>query len=129
MRMERVGVVREETVPDSKSPRRGPPATTTMKTPWRRPRISSGAATCIIVLRKIIETVSAQPAAASRSRPSGRLRTSPKAAMARPQAATEVRTATPWRWMRPIQPEKRPPARAPTAGAAASRPTVPASPP
>ena len=39
------------TEPARKSPARGPPATTTMNTPWSRPRSWSGAATWRIVLR------------------------------------------------------------------------------
>ncbi len=122
------GEVRSDTDPARKSPSRGPPATTTMNTPWRRPRIRSGVAAWSMVLRNTIDTVSAQPATARKIRPGHSCRDRPKAAMAAPQAATASRMARPCRRMRPSQPENSPPRTAPTAGAATSRPTVLASP-
>ena len=38
-------------------PSLGPPVTTTVKTPWIRPRIASGTAACRIVVRKIARDV------------------------------------------------------------------------
>lgn len=91
--------------------------------------MSSGVAAWSIVVRNTIEMVSAQPARPRKSRPSQRFRVSPKTAMARPQAATEIKMASPCRRIRPCQPEKSPPSSEPMAGAATSRPTVLASPP
>ena len=50
--------IRSATAPPSSSPSRGPPATTTMNTPWSRPRIRSGAADWRIVVRKTALTAS-----------------------------------------------------------------------
>ena len=44
--------------PAARSAKRGPPATTTTKTPCSLPRISSGAATCRIVDRNVALTMS-----------------------------------------------------------------------
>ena len=50
------------TAPASKSPSRGPPATTAICTPDSRPRSASGTASWMIVLRNTAEMTSAQPA-------------------------------------------------------------------
>ena len=47
--------------PCTASARRGPPATTTVNTPCSRPRTSSDAACCRIVLRNADDTMSAAP--------------------------------------------------------------------
>ena len=57
---EKVAPATAAVAPARRSPSRGPPATTTMKTPCSRPRISSGAYTCRIVCRKTAETRSAR---------------------------------------------------------------------
>ena len=56
--------------PASMSPSRGPPATTTMKTPESRPCMPSGTACCSIVERNTALIVSEAPATARKKRPS-----------------------------------------------------------
>src|SRR4051795_5417644 len=116
------------TDPASTSPIRGPPVTTTMNTPCNRPRNASGVATCRIVLRKIALTMSAAPAMPSRSNASHSTLVNPNSAMEPPQMTTETRTAKPCRRTRPAQPDVTAPTSAPSDGAAASKPTVPAPP-
>ena len=57
------------TVPDSTSPRRGPPATTSVKIADMRPRISSGVAVWRIVERQTALTLSAAPATSRHAAP------------------------------------------------------------
>jgi len=83
------------TAPASRSPSRGPPATTAIWTPCSRPRIESGAASWMIVLRNTADTTSAQPATASSRSASGRSRTTPKPAIAAPHTITAQITANP----------------------------------
>jgi hypothetical protein len=106
------------TVPDSRSPSRGPPATTTMNTPCMRPCISSGAACCRIVERNTALTMSAAPAAASSSTPTHSVVVRPNAVIATPQATIASSTARPCRLTRPNQPPPSAPIRAPAATAA-----------
>ena len=47
--------------PCTTSATRGPPATTTMKMPWSRPRSSSDAAVCSMLIRNAAEAMSAPP--------------------------------------------------------------------
>src|SRR3954469_15971436 len=51
--------------PDSTSPRRGPLVTTSMNTDDMRPRMASGVAVWLIVVRQTALTLSAAPASAS----------------------------------------------------------------
>ena len=53
------GVVRAATLPDSTSPTRGPPVTTSVKTADMRPRMWSGVTDCMIVVRQTALTLSA----------------------------------------------------------------------
>jgi hypothetical protein len=117
------------TAPDSRSPIRGPPATTAICTPASRPRSSSGTASWTIVLRNTAEITSAQPAAASSTSAAGSQRTSPKPVMAAPHAMTATMTASPCRWTRLTQPVVSAPIRAPAPGAAYRKPSVEAPPP
>jgi len=117
------------TAPASRSPSRGPPATTAVCTPISRPRIPSGPANWMIVLRNTAENTSAAPATASSSRASGSQRATPKAVIDAPQASTATTTERPCRLTRPTQPLVSAPSRAPAPGAAYSRPTVVAPPP
>src|ERR1700712_5640445 len=92
------------TVPDSTSPRRGPPATTRLKTEEMRPLIRSGVSTCIIVERQTALTESAAPARAKNAAAGQIVLTNPAAAMKRPQKATATRTMRPRRRAWDIQP-------------------------
>jgi hypothetical protein len=106
------------TAPASRSPRRGPPATTAICTPIRRPRIPSGPANWMIVLRNTADSTSAQPATASSSRASGSQCATPNAVIAAPQVSTASTTARPCRLTRPTQPLVSAPSSAPAPGAA-----------
>ena len=117
------------TAPASRSPRRGPPATTAICTPISRPRIPSGPANWIIVLRNTADSTSAQPAIASSTRAAGSQRTMPNPVIAAPQTSTAAMTASPWRRTRPTQPLVSAPSSAPAPGAEYSSPTVVAPPP
>src|SRR5699024_9297509 len=120
--------------PCATSPTRGPPATTTMNTPWSRPRISSVAESSRIAWRNAAEIMSTAPpnasaASASHSHqadPSGVATptTAPKTTMATPHSATHTSTARPCRRTRGIHPENTPPITAPTLIAANSRPSA-----
>ena len=65
--------------PASMSPSRGPPATTTTKTPCSRPRRWSGVAACRMVVRKTPLTGSATPASPAQRRPATARRLAPSA--------------------------------------------------
>ena len=115
---------------------RGPPATTTMKTPWSRPRTSSSAASWSIVERNAAEAMSAAPAIIRPTRhshsqtpiaPSARLAATPETVMPAPQMTIATMTEKPWRVARETQPEKIPPRTAPAGIAAKS--SANASPP
>jgi hypothetical protein len=106
------------TTPASRSPSRGPPATTAICTPISRPRIESAAANWMIVLRNTADTTSAHPATASSTSATGSIRTTPNPAIASPQARTARITARPGRRTRPTQPLVSAPSSAPTPGAA-----------
>ena len=71
--------------PARRSPRRGPPATTTMNTPCIRPRISSGAAICSIDVRRTALTMSAAPATARQTTASQSAGANPNPTIATPQ--------------------------------------------
>ena len=91
-----VGVNHVATRPASKSPRRGPPATTKMKIWDILPRRLSGVSSCVIVFRKIAEITSAAPASARKNSASARWApTRPNAVMAAPHATTAQMTAVP----------------------------------
>ena len=100
-----------------------------MKTPCSRPRNASGVATCRIVERNTALTMSAPPAMARKSTPTHSTRVKPNAAIASPHTTTATITASPCRRTRASPPEKVAVISAPTAGAAASTPTVAAPPP
>ena len=115
---------------------RGPPATTTMKTPCNRPRTSSSAASCSIVERNAAEAMSAAPATIRPTRhshsqmpiaPSAKLAARPDTVMPTPQITIATITESPCREARETQPEKIPPRTAPAGIAAKSR--AKASPP
>ena len=106
------------TPPASTSPSRGPPATTTMKTPDSRPRSASGVAVCRIVLRNTALTMSAAPATASSTTPSHSIRAKPNPVIASPHTTIATSTASPCRCTRPSQPPNVAPSSAPTAMAA-----------
>ena len=76
------------TAPASRSPRRGPPATTAICTPISRPRIPSGPANWMIVFRNTADSTSAQPATASSSSASGSQCATPNPAIDAPQTST-----------------------------------------
>src|ERR1700760_4745551 len=101
---EKEGEAIAATLPDSTSPRRGPPATTRLKTEFTRPRIRSGVSTCIIVERQTALTESAAPARAKNAAAGQMLLTKPAAAMKRPQKATATSTIRPSRRAWEIQP-------------------------
>ncbi len=115
-------------MPCSTSASRGPPATTTVKTPCIRPRISSVAADSRMAPRNTIDTMSATPAAARNATAIHRFVLRPKPATATPQAATAPRTMSPWCRAREKVPEKSPPSTAPIGMAANSRPRARPSP-
>ncbi|SKN79061.1 Uncharacterised protein [Mycobacteroides abscessus subsp. bolletii] len=114
-----------------KSATRGPPATTTVNTPCKRPRTSSVATDCRIVVRKAADTMSAMPPITrntSDSHSSGACAVSPKPTIASPHTTMLTTTARPWRSIRWNQPENTPPITAPTDIAAdSSAITVPPS--
>src|SRR6185369_10706239 len=88
---EKAGLTIAATLPDSTSPRRGPPATTRLKTELTRPRIQSKISTCIIVERQTALTESAAPTRAKKTTTDQMLLTKPAAAMKTPQKATATR--------------------------------------
>lgn len=100
-----VGVVRAAVDPATKSPIRGPPATTTVKTPCSRPRRLSGAATCSIVDRYAELIMSAAPLIAKKNTPSHSARVNPNASTDAAYTTTDTAMATPWRRTLPTQPE------------------------
>ena len=106
------------TAPDSRSPSRGPPATTAICTPMSRPRIPSGPANWTMVFRKTAERTSAHPATASSTKASGSQCATPNKAIDAPQTRTATITAIPCRRTRPTQPLVSAPSSAPTPGAA-----------
>ncbi|MCB5281515.1 hypothetical protein BJQ89_01260 [Arthrobacter sp. ES1] len=128
--------------PASMSPTLGPPATTTMNTPCKRPRRWSGAEACRMVVRKTALTESAMPAS-PQHRAAGSSHhvtppapefpasttTRPKPAIEAPQPITDQTTAVPCRRTAPSGPEKRPARNAPTAVEASRMPTVVSPPP
>ena len=73
---------------------------------------------CSIVLRKTAEITSAQPATASRTRPTQSVSTRPNTAMAAPHTDTATITAQPWRRRFATHPVVTAPISAPTPGAA-----------
>ena len=94
--------------PWATSPMRGPPATTTMNTPCRRPRRWSGVADCRMVVRKSMDTESMTPAATRVAQastrgqavsdpapPDARSTTAPNAMMHTAQPATAAAQARP----------------------------------
>ena len=121
--------IRSATTPPRNSPSLGPPATTTMKTPCKRPRIRSGAADCRIVVRKTALTASHAPATAMANSEAHSAWSSvnhspaPSSATPRPLMPTPHPTmltmiATPCRRTDPSRPETRVASTAPTADAA-----------
>src|SRR5262249_38565834 len=92
---ENFGVVTAATEPDSMSPRRGPPATTRLKTDHTRPRTWSGGTDWEMVVRHTALTLSAAPATQKSRAAAQMLVMSPPAAIARPQTATAPRTILP----------------------------------
>ena len=110
------------TAPASRSPSRGPPATTAICTPISRPRIPSGPANWMIVFRKTAEITSAQPATASSGSAAHSHGTRPNPAIAAPHTMTAKITARPCRRIRPTQPVVTAPISAPDAGCGVQQP-------
>src|ERR1700748_3760108 len=92
------------TAPDSRSPTRGPPVTTRVKTEDIRPRLRSGVTVWLMVVRHTALTESAAPATASRAAAGHSDPMSPASATAAPQTATAQMTITPSRRAWLIQP-------------------------
>ena len=120
----------DATMPASRLPSAGVPATCASSIPDRRPRIESG-----VDLEqdrraqdRADEVGGAARARASRAR-AGLLVANPKAAIATPHPAAATQTPSPCRRTRVIQPEKSDATSAPADGAAYSSPTVEAPPP
>ena len=116
--MENSVLVRAATTPASASPRRGLPVVTAIWMDWMRPRNSSVMASCKMVDRSTAETMSMDPATARASNPNHSRWTTPKRAMATPQAAITTMTVRPRRETRLIQPATTAMTSAPAAGAA-----------
>src|SRR5262249_20940185 len=113
---EAIGVSRTATMPDSKSPRRGPPVTTRMWMPGSRPRRSSGTESLSIDPRNTAETTPPPPATARNSSASHNAPVaSPNPAMQTPQIPTAISVASPCRRTRPTHPAVKAPSTPPSA--------------
>ena len=120
---------RPRAAPCTTSAIRGPPATTTMKTPCSRPRTASSAAVCSMLVRNAEEAMSAAPPTTSISsattsigrRPApGQADRDPEADHRRAPDQDAAMTARPCGSTRETQPEKTPPSTAPAGIAAKS---------
>ena len=89
------GLVSAATLPASRSPRRGPPETTTKLTALSRPSKASGTFWSRIVPRKTALTMSAAPATPSNTAPSSSERLTLKPAIEPPHTATDASTPSP----------------------------------
>ena len=119
-----VGVVHAATMPASKSPSRGPPVTTRMKIVDSRPRRRSGVASWAIVERKIALITSAAPQGEAHERERQVVPDQAEGGDRGPPRRHGPDHATPRRWTRRTHPADTAPSKAPTEGAANSRPTI-----
>jgi hypothetical protein len=110
------GVVSEATTPDSTLPSGAPPEPMMYSTLETRPRNSSGVTVCTIEARNTTVSVSAAPATASSARASGRLRVSPKPAIANPQIIVPASMPRPCLDTRPAGPDSAADSSPPTPG-------------
>ena len=110
--------------PARRSPSRGPPATTTMKTPCIRPRISSGAASCSIDERSTALTMSPAPATARNSTASHSESRQAEADDRHAPHRDRASTTAPCRSTRDTQPEVSPMSSAPMETPANSQPSA-----
>ena len=85
----------EATIPASRFPSAGVPATCASSIPERRPRMASGVTWSRIVERSTALTKSAAPATARNTSATGTVVASPNVAIATPQPAAATQTPSP----------------------------------
>src|SRR5437660_7607513 len=115
------------TAPDSTSPSRGPPVTTSENAADMRPRMWSGVTVWLMVERQTADTESAAPATPSNATAGHSDRITPASDTAAPQTATAQITTSPSRRAWLIHPVSRAATVAPAGTAAYSAP-APAAP-
>src|SRR3954468_6519523 len=103
----------EATTPASRLPRFGAPATCAYSIPDSRPRRWSGVARIRIEVRRTALKKTAPPATPRKGRASGGDGASPKPRIAAPQTHAQIVTASPWRRVRDVQPDRSDPPSAP----------------
>ena len=114
--------IKAATVPASTSPNCGPPMKKIILIEVMRPRKLFGVASCRIVCRRIVLTVSAAPVTASIRSENQKTRDRPNKIVAAPKIAIEQITAAPCFFNIPSRANTRPATTAPIAGEAARKP-------